>query len=97
MNQTFKIAILLTVCLQLTTSQSCTNCFVTQTCGDFHWTPWFNRDRPSATGDWELVSYAVALGGCARPVYVECRTTTGLDWWKTGEIITYNAHTGCVC
>jgi hypothetical protein len=97
MFQAFKLAILLLVCLQLTKSQTCTNCFVSQVCGNFHWTDWINRDRPSGTGDWELVSSAVALGGCAHPVFVECRTTTGLEWWKTGEVIIFSASQGCIC
>jgi hypothetical protein len=97
MCQAFKLAILLLICLQLAESQTCPDCFVTQVCGDFYWTGWFNRDRPSGSGDWETVSDAVALGGCAHPVAIECRTTTGLDWWKTGEVILFNASEGCVC
>ena len=80
-----------------TPPNNCPNCFSTLVCGTFKWTPWLNRDAPSGTGDWETVSDAVALGGCAYPAWVECKTTTGLDWWKTGEVIIYSAYQGCIC
>jgi hypothetical protein len=28
---------------------------------------------------------------------VECKTTTGLNWWETKEVIIFNAIKGCVC
>lgn len=64
----------------------CPDCFVTQVCGKFAWTKWMNRDLPGGTGDWETVSDAVPMGGCAKPVWIECRTTSSpqVSWWQTG-------------
>ena len=63
--------------------QKCPNCFVTQVCGKFAWSKWMNRDRPSGSGDWENVSLSKPLGGCLKPVLIECRTATPpyYNWW----------------
>lgn len=64
--------------------ESCDDCFISQLCGPYRWTNWINRDLPSGVGDWELVSEAVLFGGCKEPLWVECQTTAGVPWWKTG-------------
>jgi hypothetical protein len=71
-------------------------CFTTQECGNFKMTAWINRDAPSGTGDFETVADAVSLGGCAAPLWVECQTTTGINWWLTNETIEFGPA-GCVC
>lgn len=51
------------------------------------WTSWLNRDDPSASGDWELLSEFVKLGqACAKPFAVQCQTTGGVDWARTGQV-----------
>ena len=81
----------------LTLQTNCPNCFVTQICGKYKWTGWMDRDNPSGTGDWETVSDAVSMGGCPNPIWVECKTTTGLDWWQTHEVIQFSTSGGCIC
>ena len=78
-------------------SAGCHDCFVSQVCGDYKWTKWFDRDNPSVTGDWETVKLAIPLGGCAKPIMIECQTKAGLDHWKTGEVLTFNPTDGCIC
>ena len=75
----------------------CPDCFVTQVCGPFNWTDWIDRDNPSGTGDWETVSDAVPLGGCPNPIWLECQTLTGTNWWQTGDVIRYSTNGGCLC
>lgn len=91
------IAAIILALTQSVRSNNCPDCFITQVCGPFHWTKWINRDRPSGTGDWELVADAVPLGGCKLPIYLECQTTSGLPWWKTGEVIQFSTAIGCIC
>lgn len=87
-----KVLILLGI-IQLAFSQikpgpvNCPDCFVTQVCGPFKWTKWLDRDLPGGNGDYETVVDAVALGGCASPIYIECQTASGTPWWKTGDVV----------
>jgi hypothetical protein len=91
------IAAILLALSQSVNSADCVDCFITQLCGPFHWSKWINRDHPSGVGDWETVSDAVALGGCKSPIWIECQTTSGLSWWKTGEVIQFSTTVGCIC
>jgi hypothetical protein len=51
------------------------------------WTPWLNRDAPSGSGDWEILSEFLALGqACAKPFAVQCQTTAGVDWKLAGQV-----------
>jgi hypothetical protein len=72
-----KLAIFLVICLQLGQSQipaiikapillapKCPDCFVSQVCGNFYWTKWFDRDNPTGTGDYETIKDLVSSGGC---------------------------------
>lgn len=78
--------------------RGCPDCFVTQICGPYYWTRWLNRDSPTGTGDWELVSGLVSLGGCPNPIYIECQTVNGgIPWWKTGNVVRFSTSGGCVC
>ncbi|MEL7371720.1 MAG: hypothetical protein AAFN74_22540 [Myxococcota bacterium] len=58
------------------------------------WTQWFDRDNPSGTGDWELRS--LQAGVCPSPTGVECRTTSNLALWQTGEVVSCSVN-GLVC
>jgi len=62
------------------------------------WTNWYDRDDPSDSGDREPLSLAtpVPCGGDA-PVAIECKTTTGIDWRSTGEIVTCDRNYGFKC
>jgi hypothetical protein len=77
--------------------KGCPDCFVTQICGPYYWTRWFNRDSPTGTGDWETVASLVPLGGCESPIYIECQTVEGIPWWKTGDVIRFSTAGGCMC
>ncbi|MEQ2226692.1 hypothetical protein ILYODFUR_029953 [Ilyodon furcidens] len=67
------------------------------------WTKWHNRDRPSGTGDWELLSDLIKENPgrrlCVEPVYIEAATVDGeIPAIKTGE--SFNAYSptkGFVC
>jgi hypothetical protein len=95
-------AIWLIVAILLALSQSvksadCVDCFITQLCGPYRWTNWINRDRPSGVGDMETVIDAVPFGGCKAPIWIECQTTSGVSWWKTGEVVQFSTTVGCYC
>lgn len=59
------------------------------------WTPWYDRDDPSGTGDWELRS--LQSGVCDAPTSVQCQTVTGLALWQTGEVVSCSASDGLLC
>ncbi|CAL8392032.1 unnamed protein product [Gadus morhua 'NCC'] len=65
------------------------------------WTEWFDRDHPSGTGDWEiLTSLRNENPGkiCPTPVGIEVETTTGLSIAAAGEVIAVaDATTGFIC
>ncbi|MEQ2280167.1 hypothetical protein AMECASPLE_016869 [Ameca splendens] len=59
-------------------------------CDNVCWTKWYNRDRPSGTGDWELLSDLIKENPgrriCVEPVYIEAATVDGeIPAIKTGE------------
>ncbi|XP_068578556.1 cartilage intermediate layer protein 1-like [Cebidichthys violaceus] len=69
---------------------------------DVCWTGWFDRDNPSGTGDWELLSnlrtdYPGQI--CKRPWRIEAVTTdTNTPATQTGDVIhIYNSNQGFVC
>ncbi|XP_078584280.1 uncharacterized protein LOC144866630 [Branchiostoma floridae x Branchiostoma japonicum] len=67
-----------------------------------NWTPWFDRDDPSATGDWEVLSHLRPENPgeiCREPTDIEVRViATGLDAFLTGEVFAfYDVTTGFVC
>ncbi|XP_072315476.1 mucin-5AC-like [Eucyclogobius newberryi] len=65
------------------------------------WTQWFDRDDPSATGDWEtLFNLRKENPGkiCANPLEIEVLTITGLPVSSTGDVIyKCDVVTGFVC
>uniref|UniRef100_A0A672II87 WxxW domain-containing protein n=1 Tax=Salarias fasciatus TaxID=181472 RepID=A0A672II87_SALFA len=78
------------------------NCFPSFCGGEVCWTKWYNRDRPSGSGDWELLSnlreqYPGQI--CAKPLKLEVVTTdTMTPASSTGEIFFLNNPTqGFVC
>jgi hypothetical protein len=81
------LGLLVLLAIVPTTLQACPDCFITQYCGEYKWTDWINRDGPSGIGDFETVANDLTAGGCASPIWIECKTTTGLFCWQTGEVI----------
>jgi microsomal dipeptidase-like Zn-dependent dipeptidase len=63
-----------------------------------NWTGWLNRDGPSGSGDWELLSEFLSAGQvCSSPIGIQCQTTSGVDWTQSGEASTCDAATGGIC
>lgn len=53
------------------------------------WTEWFDRDDPSATGDWETFPHLRNENPgriCNNPVQIEVRTLDGLTVDEAGDI-----------
>jgi hypothetical protein len=64
------------------------------------WTQWFDRDDPSGSGDYELLSNIRSAypDVCENPAGVECRATlTKADSSKTGEVVTCSKESGFSC
>ncbi|XP_024912335.1 mucin-5AC-like isoform X2 [Cynoglossus semilaevis] len=65
------------------------------------WTPWFNRDDPNGSGDWETLTELKKqnLGKiCDSPLQIEVQTTSGDSMDSTGDTIDVaDVHTGFVC
>nr|XP_049581804.1 uncharacterized protein LOC125972244 isoform X4 [Syngnathus scovelli] len=72
-----------------------------QATGDECWTPWFDQDDPSGTGDYETLyelhkEYPGKI--CERPSRIEVITTSGASVESTGNVIQVSdAHTGFIC
>ncbi|XP_071396525.1 uncharacterized protein [Centroberyx affinis] len=71
--------------------------------GGVCWTKWFDRDNPSGTGDWEVLSSLRAENPgdiCAYPLFIEAVTADAsmTPAIMTGDnIYAYNPTTGFVC
>lgn len=63
------------------------------------WTPWLDRDDPSATGDYETFKDFLAAGQVCRNVSgIECRRKKDqVPWQNTGEVYQCDWGTGGVC
>ncbi|CAB1419907.1 unnamed protein product [Pleuronectes platessa] len=65
------------------------------------WTDWFDRDDPTATGDWEILSdlHSENVGKiCKPPLKIEVQTTSGLNVSETGDVIAVaDTTTGFIC
>ncbi|XP_041952227.1 cartilage intermediate layer protein 1-like [Alosa sapidissima] len=66
------------------------------------WTKWYDRDDPSGTGDWELLTNLQNANPgeiCANPIAIESRTVdTNKPATLTGEdFLHYSPTTGLVC
>ncbi|XP_061684425.1 mucin-5AC-like isoform X2 [Syngnathoides biaculeatus] len=65
------------------------------------WTPWFDRDNPSGTGDYETLADLLKENPgkvCEHPIEIEVKTKSGASVGTTGDVIhTSNAHTGFIC
>ncbi|XP_034386333.1 mucin-5AC-like [Cyclopterus lumpus] len=65
------------------------------------WTNWFDRDNPSGTGDWELLSslrrqYPGQI--CPKPGAIQAQTLTGISAAAAGEkIYRSDTTTGFIC
>ncbi|XP_035690117.1 mucin-5AC-like [Branchiostoma floridae] len=67
-----------------------------------NWTPWFDRDNPGTTGDWEVLSHLRPENPgqiCRSPTDIQARViATGQDAFQTGEVFAfYDVTTGFVC
>ncbi|XP_017267251.1 cartilage intermediate layer protein 1 isoform X2 [Kryptolebias marmoratus] len=72
------------------------------TCENVCWTKWYNRDRPSASGDWETLNdlqkeYPGQI--CAEPLYIEAVTTDEeIPAIRTGDnFYRYSPTVGFAC
>ena len=62
------------------------------------WTNWYNRDRPGGTGDYETLNeLRRQYGFCESPSRIECQTTKGINYSKTGEIVICERDKGAIC
>lgn len=62
------------------------------------WTPWLNRDDPSGIGDYEdLVNFVQMGQACPKPLAVECQTTAGIDWKRSGQAYSCTPNEGGIC
>ncbi|KAM9812830.1 cartilage intermediate layer protein 2-like isoform X2 [Syngnathus typhle] len=65
------------------------------------WTPWFNRDDASGTGDYETLSDLQKENPgkiCEHPIQIEVTTTSGDSVDSTGDVIQVSdTNTGFIC
>ena len=61
------------------------------------WSRWLNIDRPGGVGDFEMLTNFVQQGVCAKPLAIECRTTSGSNWVTTGQVYTCDPVRGGFC
>ncbi|XP_054650853.1 uncharacterized protein LOC129191490 [Dunckerocampus dactyliophorus] len=65
------------------------------------WTPWFDRDNPSGTGDFEILSRLRKENPnkiCQTPSDIEVQTTSGMSMASTGDVIEVaDPITGFIC
>uniref|UniRef100_A0A3B3BJF0 WxxW domain-containing protein n=1 Tax=Oryzias melastigma TaxID=30732 RepID=A0A3B3BJF0_ORYME len=65
------------------------------------WTQWFDRDDPTATGDWETLSDLLKQFPdkvCPNPIDIEATTLSGTPADQTGEVFfKYDTTSGFVC
>ena len=64
------------------------------------WTPWYDNDEPTASGDWEDINALRSLYPgqiCNSPTDIECQTTFGVDYTQTGQNVTCNVNEGFYC
>ncbi|KAF6717170.1 Cartilage intermediate layer protein 1, partial [Oryzias melastigma] len=64
------------------------------------WTEWFDRDNPSGTGDWELLSDLRRENPgqiCETPQYIQAKADSVLGVFKRDKFYIYNPTKGFVC
>jgi hypothetical protein len=63
------------------------------------WTPWFNLDLPSGSGDYELLQGLIdSKQVCANPLMIECQTAKdGIDWSDTHLVYHCDLSRGGYC
>jgi hypothetical protein len=63
------------------------------------WSAWFNEDRPSGKGDFELLKPLVdGKRVCAAPLVIQCQTVKGgIDWSKAGLVYHCDLSKGGYC
>ncbi|XP_038134605.1 cartilage intermediate layer protein 2 [Cyprinodon tularosa] len=72
-------------------------------CKNVCWTKWYNRDKPSGSGDWEHLSALIKENPgshlCSEPVYIEAVTVDdSIPAIRTGQnFYSYSPTKGLVC
>jgi len=63
------------------------------------WSAWFDRDRPTGSGDYELFKDLVETKQlCAKPLAIECQTTNGqIDWTASQSVYHCDLSRGGYC
>ncbi|XP_068433641.1 mucin-5AC-like [Clinocottus analis] len=64
------------------------------------WTQWFNRDNPSGSGDWEIMSWHRRENPgkiCPNPTAIEAQTLSGQSVAAAGDVIYRSDTTGFIC
>ncbi|XP_061781364.1 cartilage intermediate layer protein 1-like [Nerophis lumbriciformis] len=65
------------------------------------WTPWFDRDNPSGTGDYETLKNLYKENPnkiCKAPIDIEVQTTSGLSMDSTGDVVAVaDTTSGFIC
>ena len=63
------------------------------------WSPWYNKDKPSGDGDFEIIASMIKLNKeCEKPLAIECRhTSTKVDWKQAGQVYNCNLQLGGHC
>lgn len=63
------------------------------------WSAWYDRDRPSGAGDYELYKDLVDGGQlCSNPLAIECQTANGdTDWRDSGVVYHCDLARGGYC
>ncbi|XP_061781342.1 cartilage intermediate layer protein 2-like isoform X1 [Nerophis lumbriciformis] len=69
--------------------------------GSHCWTPWFDRDNPSGTGDYETLKNLYKENPnkiCKAPIDIEVQTTSGLSMDSTGDVVAVaDTTSGFIC
>ncbi|XP_061923856.1 cartilage intermediate layer protein 1-like isoform X2 [Entelurus aequoreus] len=69
--------------------------------GSHCWTPWFDRDNPSGTGDYETLKNLYNENPnkiCKAPLDIEVQTTSGLSMDSTGDVVAVaDTTSGFIC
>uniref|UniRef100_A0A3P8X480 Mucin-5AC-like n=1 Tax=Cynoglossus semilaevis TaxID=244447 RepID=A0A3P8X480_CYNSE len=88
------------ICKDYIVRFQCPDSFCIDT-GSTCWTPWFNRDDPSGTGDWETLEELREENPgliCDRPLDIDVQTASGDVLSSTGDVITLvDTSTGFIC
>lgn len=69
-------------------------------CINGQWTPFYDRDNPGGSGDYETFSHLRARHSrvlCSNPIGIDAQTTGGVNYKETGQVLQVGVTTGLVC